>query len=404
MLAPRGSDTIILDQARFASVTSFAGGGLPNARWDELVLRGATFDFTGRTVTGIDRITLQTDGALLIAPTKEIALLASGYASQDDRLEATGVNFETHEIATLHRRGIDVIVDGSGEHVNLAPTFQHLHGDRLNATVAQTVHVDAGSNGLVSDADEVYALLAVEAPRGFDAPGRLGIDTTGVVTLVGGYAAGSLVQVGGIEIGMLWEAGDAGLNIAFNGANANSVRVTELLRAITFTTADTLPHVSAEQLVTIIVADEGGRRTSATVTIEQEALIEGPEILLSHAHVRELAQDGALIGLLTARVNGIGDNFTFTLIDDAQDRFRLEGDKLQVRSGARLDYETNRSHQIKVRATGPDGVSFEQTFTITIDDLADETGTSVGNAGGGRGVSEGANQWRSNLHRRCWQR
>src|SRR6478735_2787631 len=55
IVGSQGSDTIILDQARFASVTSFAGGGLPNARWDELVLRGATFDFTGRTVTGIDR-------------------------------------------------------------------------------------------------------------------------------------------------------------------------------------------------------------------------------------------------------------------------------------------------------------------------------------------------------------
>jgi serralysin len=76
------SDTIILDQTRFAGVASFAGGQLPNARWDELVLRGATFDFTDKTVTGIDRLTLQSAGAVLIAPTKEIALLASEYAAR----------------------------------------------------------------------------------------------------------------------------------------------------------------------------------------------------------------------------------------------------------------------------------------------------------------------------------
>lgn len=365
-------DTIIVDQARFAGILSFDGGALSGAKWDEIVLRGARFDFTDRTLAGIDRLSLKTDGAVFIAPTKTVALLASGHDSQNDRLEATGVVFDENEIAALHRQGIDTVVDAAGTHVNAAPAFQHLHGDRLKARAGETLHVDAGRDGLVSDADEAYTLMTVAAPRGIDAPGRLRIGATDGVTLSGGYAAGSLVKVDGVEIGMLWEAGDASLTVAFNGVNANSARVTELLRAVTFTTADTAPRIKAEQVVTITLADEGGRRATASVTIEQEAVLEKPEILLSGAQVREQVPEGTFVGLLTARATGLGDAFAFTLLDDAGGRFQLESSKLLVRAGARLDYETGRTHEIKVRATGLDGLVLDRTFTITVEDVAEE--------------------------------
>lgn len=386
----RGSDqhdTIVLDAERFAGVAAFDGGVNAAASWDVLALKGASFDFAGRTLTGIDRITLQTDNAVLVAPNLAVAMLASGIAAQNDRLEALTVTFTPAQIATLHRQGIDIIVDAVGTHANAAPTMQNLHGDRIEATAGQTLFVDAGRNAVIADDDGAYTLLNVTAPRGLDAPGRLRIDPGGAVALSAGYAAGSIVTVGGTEVGMLWEASDAGLIIAFNQESANSARVQEIVRAVTFTTAETPPQASREQLVTITLTDEGGRRAAATVTIEQDVVIPPPEITLSHNRVQELTLDGTLVGILTARATGIGDSFTYRLVEDADSRFALQGDRLVVVNGARLDYEQSRSHVVKVRATAADGTTIDQTFTIAIDDLADES-NSIGGSDGTRGGTD----------------
>jgi hypothetical protein len=159
------------------------------------------------------------------------------------------------------------------------------------------------------------------------------------------------------------------------------------VRALTFTSAETPPEASREQTVTITLADEGGRKSSATVIVEQDVVIEPPRILLSHAEVRELSLDGTLVGLLTTSVPGLGDSFTFKLLDDAGGRFALQGDRLVVAKGARLDYEQNFSHTVAVRATAPDGTRLDETFTIFIGDLVDETG-AIGDADGTRGVRE----------------
>ncbi len=382
-----GHDTIVLDQARFAGITAFDGGTAAAAHWDQLVLRGAAFDLTAKTLTGIDRIALETDNAVLVAPTLASALLASGLAAQNDRLEAVSVTLTAAQIRTLHRQGIDTVVDAAGPHRNTAPTMQNLDGDRLAATAGQTLFVDAGRNAVVADDDGAYTLLSVTAPRGLDTPGRLRLDTGGAVSLSAGYAAGSLVSVGGIEVGLLWEAGDAGLTVAFNQDNASSARVQEVVRAVTFTSAATPPQASREQVVTLTLTDVGGRRAAATVIVEQDVVVAPPEIALSHARVQELSLDGTLVGLLTARAPGLGDSVTFRLLDDAENRFAVQGDRLVVVNGARLDYEQQRSHTVKVRATAADGTIIDRTFTITVDDLADET-SAIGNSGGTRGGTE----------------
>jgi len=367
-----GHDTIVLDEARFAGIMTFDGGAAAATHWDELVLFGQTFDFTTRTLKGIDRISLQTDKAVLTVVDHDTALLASGLVSQNDRLVAASVTFTPAELTRLHRQGLDTIVDAAGTHVNTAPLIQALAGDRVETKAGRTVFIDAGRNAVVSDDDGAYALLNITAPQGLDAPGRLGIDTTGAVALSAGYAAGSLVMVGGVEVGMLWEAGDAGLSIAFNNLNATSARVQELIRAVTFTSAALPPQASTEQPVTVTLTDAGGRHSTASLVVWQDVPVVPPHLTLSHASVPELSGPGTLVGLLTAEVLGKGDSFTFTLLDDADHRFTLEGDRLLVAGNARLDYEERTSHRVVVRATAPDGTHLDQAFTIAVGDVADE--------------------------------
>ncbi|QFU17202.1 hypothetical protein [Microvirga thermotolerans] len=365
-------DTVVLDRARFAGIAAFDGGADAATHWDELVLFGTAFDFTSRTVTGIDRISLRTDHAVLTVADRDTALLASGLVSQNDRLVATGLAFTAAELTRLHRQGIDTVVDATGTHVIGSPVIHGLAGDRVETRAGATVFVDAGRDALVSDDDGAYALLNVVAPQGLDAPGHLGIDTTGAVALSAGYAAGSIVTVGGVEVGMLWEAGDAGLSIVFNNLNATSARVQELIRAVTFTSAAEPPQVSTEQPVTVTLADAGGRRSSASLVLVQDVPIVPPHLALSHASVPELSAAGTLVGLLTAQVPGKGDGFAYTLLDDADRRFTLQGDRLLVAGGARLDYEAQASHRVVVRATAADGTHLDRAFTIAVEDVRDE--------------------------------
>lgn len=364
-------DTIILNAEQAAGVVTFNGGANPALHWDELQLIGSAFDFTGKTLIGIDRISLQTDGAVLAVGDADTALLAYGVLSQSDRLVAASVTFTPSQIRTLHRQGIDTIVDAAGTHTNLAPVTQGLNGDRFEAGPGQRVFVDEGQNAVLSEDDGILSLLKVEAPRGLAAPGRLQIDLTGAVTLDGGYTSGSTVRVSGMDVGMLWEAGDGGLSIIFN-ANASPDRVQGILRSLTYTMADTIPETSTQQHILITLTDGGGRKSTSTVLIDQTVEAEAPHVSLSHASVRELSQGGDLVGLLTARASGIGDGFSYRLEDDAGGRFTIDGDKLLVASGAGLDYESQRSHTVVVLATGPGTVTVRETFVINVEDVGDE--------------------------------
>lgn len=365
-----GHDTIVLSAAQAAGVVAFDGGASPLTHWDELQLVGGTFDLSAKTLTGIDRITLRTDGAVLTVGNADAALLAWGLVSQNDRLVAASVTFTPAEIARLHRQGIDTVVDAAGPHTNLAPVTDHLDGDRFEAGAGERVFVDRGRDALLTEDDGLLTLLKVEAPVGLAAPGRLRVDLSGPVALEGGYAAGSLVRVGGIDVGMLWDASDAGLSVVFN-ANATPARVQEILRALTYTMADQVPETSTQQQIVVTLTDEGGRRSTSTVRIDQIVKVEQPELTLSHAAVPELSPGGTLVGLLAAKAPGPG-GFTYTLLDSADGRFVLDGDRLLVAAGARLDFESHGTHQVVVRATGADGTVLDQSFTIAVADVEDE--------------------------------
>ncbi|MGO4706126.1 hypothetical protein AB4072_10200 [Microvirga sp. 2MCAF38] len=395
----RGSDQhdkIILNEERFAAIKTFEGGDKSAITWNELVLQGEVFDFTGKIVSGFSRISLATDNAVLtIAGGDDVArataLLAGGIESQNDTLEALGLTFTLGERKALHRQGIDTIIDASGTYQNLAPKVFQLDGDRITAVASQVVFVDVGRNAILTDDDSALSLLTVLAPRGVNATGRLGIEVSGSVELVSGYVAGSIVKVAGVEVGMLWDAGDIGMSIAF-GPNGTPERVQEIVRALTFTMDDTPPEASRQQQVSITLVDEGGRKATSTIVIEQVVETSPPKLSLSHASIPELAQDGTVIGLLTASVTGAGDSFTYSLVDDAGHRFAIRGDRLVVASGIKLDFEQQRSHNITVRAKAPDGSHFDQIFTITIEDVTDETvlggvgSDGVGTGAGGSGA------------------
>ncbi|MET0743201.1 MAG: cadherin domain-containing protein, partial [Microvirga sp.] len=103
-------------------------------------------------------------------------------------------------------------------------------------------------------------------------------------------------------------------------------------------------------------------------------------LLLSAAAVAENAVSGTLVGQLSAQDPDPNDTLTYTLLDDAGGRFRIQGDRVVVGDGAAIDYERASGHTIKVLVTDKAGGSATAVFRIAVTDVAERV-TLVGGAG-----------------------
>ncbi|QRM28858.1 hypothetical protein [Microvirga sp. VF16] len=98
------------------------------------------------------------------------------------------------------------------------------------------------------------------------------------------------------------------------------------------------------------------------------------DLALSAAAIVEATANGTVVGTLSAKNTDAiaGDTLTYTLLDDAGGRFALQGDKLVVADGLRLDHEQAASHTVRVRVADRDGLSEEKTFTIGVTNRSPE--------------------------------
>jgi hypothetical protein len=78
-----------------------------------------------------------------------------------------------------------------------------------------------------------------------------------------------------------------------------------------------------------------------------------------------------VVGTLTSADPDAGDTSTFSLVSGAgstdNGSFNLSGNSLRL--GVVTDFETKSSYQVRVRVADVGGLSFEQAFTITVNDL-----------------------------------
>jgi len=122
--------------------------------------------------------------------------------------------------------------------------------------------------------------------------------------------------------------------------------------------------VTTEQLLTVRVTD---RADGDVPPYDNHAPV---DLSLSNNVVGENAANGTVIASLMA-LDPDGDALQFSLLDDADGRFRLEGNVLVVKDGSKLDYEANPFHTIKVSATDSHGASIEKVFVLSVADIPD---------------------------------
>ncbi len=161
----------------------------------------------------------------------------------------------------------------------------------------------------------------------------------------------------------------AGNTLALAPGQFNALRAGETL------------DLSFSYVVTDGDSSNGAATASAHVTIlgANDAPI---ALALSANHVLENSAAGVVVGQLAATDADRGEVFTYQLLNNPSGFFALAGNKLVVAAGATLDYETATSHGVTVRVTDSAGASFDQAFSIAVDNVLGKsiTGTSKADA------------------------
>ncbi len=94
--------------------------------------------------------------------------------------------------------------------------------------------------------------------------------------------------------------------------------------------------------------------------------------------VTEGAANGVVVAdLVDGLVLDPNDPGSFTLLDDAGGRFRLDGFVLEVADGGLIDFETATSHDISIRIDSNTGASVARTLTVAVEDAAFQIVTPV---------------------------
>ncbi|MGN7884186.1 beta strand repeat-containing protein, partial [Ensifer sp. 22460] len=169
------------------------------------------------------------------------------------------------------------------------------------------------------------------------------------------------------------------LSYALSGTDATLFDIDSATGAVTFKVApdfESPADAGGDNTYDIIVtASDGTLATDRNVAISVTNVNEAPNnILLSASTVNEYANDGTLVGTLTAADPDAVDQQSFALIENAGGRFVLvNGNQLVVANGIALDYEQAAAHQITVRATDTGGNYIDRVLTIAVADINPET-------------------------------
>ncbi len=259
-----------------------------------------------------------------------------------------------------------------------------------NNTVAGAMELDFGAGGTVESTAVNYETLLLDAARHTlsvtwdNAAGAWEIYVDGSLIDSGsGLNTGNTITAGGtLLFGQEQDALGAGFNSGeyFSGTLHdarlfNDVRTAgEISSNYQATLPNTEPGMIANWLFDNLSTDgvvtesmSGNNLTVAHVS-DPGFTSSTPSLPLS---VDENAANSTVVGTLAAIHPNGGETFTYSLLDHAGGRFTINSSsgELSVANGSLLDFETAASHNITARVVDSDGDSYDEVFTITVNDL-----------------------------------
>ena len=166
--------------------------------------------------------------------------------------------------------------------------------------------------------------------------------------------------------------------------------------AISGTGPDSLSVTRAPTRLTVSIPSamsENFQFSNGTFAAAQIANDAPTDVALLASSIAEPASNDTIVASITSMDadTPLGDTATYTLVDDAGGRFAISGTDLVVADGSLLDAETAVSHSVTVRATDAHGLSDDQIFNISVNDVDEFNVTTPVDTDGTTGGSVDAN-------------
>jgi len=173
------------------------------------------------------------------------------------------------------------------------------------------------------------------------------------------------------------------LTYSIAGTDAGNFSIVPATGVLTFSPAPdfetpTDADINNSYIVIVQVSDGVGTDTQ-TLTVNVTDVNETPaDIALSASSINENVAANSTMGTLSSTDPDAGNTFTYTLVAGTGDTdnasFNISGSSLLITSGP--DFETKNSYSVRIRTTDQGGLSYEEVFTITINDI-NETPTDI---------------------------
>ena len=136
--------------------------------------------------------------------------------------------------------------------------------------------------------------------------------------------------------------------------------------------------------IRLLTTDSGGETYAKAFTLSVDDLNETPkELTLSATSFNENIADDSIVATLSSTDADSSDTHTYTFVsgdgDTDNNLFSIDGSSLKINSSP--DYETKSSYNIRLQVTDSGGLSYQQSFTLAVNDLYEFIATISGTSG-----------------------
>ncbi|HGG59695.1 MAG TPA: BspA family leucine-rich repeat surface protein, partial [Gammaproteobacteria bacterium] len=151
----------------------------------------------------------------------------------------------------------------------------------------------------------------------------------------------------------------------------------EFIKATLHLDADTLSNYSANHGNPLKIEFYN---TGDPAVVDDWVHFDDVQLEYTYLNVADSAPNGTIVGDVASVTDpDTGDTFTYSLADNAGGRFAIDNNTgvITVADGSLLDYASNSSHDITIRATDQTGLTYDEVFTIQVRPPINSLPTSV---------------------------